>query len=222
MKKIAMILAVMLVAAFAFAQSNTTAGTDWTGTRIGNGAKISDAVEGAIAISDATGLCWVAASGAIQIGTGSNGTARTVQINGRQILDANGNVPIAAITNALTSGTFVPTYSNTTVHGWFIVDGAGIITASGAITGSIFKATAGGSIFSNSTFNGILGMGGSAIVTNANLDGATVRGALYVGTTAQSGQTFIYTNWPGGTAASNVIYVGNGIITNQVPWVTGM
>jgi hypothetical protein len=66
------------------------------------------------------------------------------------------------------------TLTNTTIGGTLTVNGTGkiaaaTVAASGAVTGSVFVATAAGSTFSNVTVNGTVTLGGAGLVTAGTL-----------------------------------------------------
>ena len=101
MKKLMTIVGVVLVV---LACSNVIAQTPgkWTGTIIGNG-YIKDGVTNGIAIgggttfdTNATGIALVTASGAVQIGNGSNGVANTIQFGTNGFLSITSVPPFSA------------------------------------------------------------------------------------------------------------------------------
>ena len=148
MKKLMTIVGVVLVV---LACSNVIAQTPgkWTGTIIGNG-YIKDGVTNGIAIgggttfdTNATGIALVTASGAVQIGNGSNGVANTIQFGTIGFLSITSVPPFSAAN--LIAGTIA-----TAINGQAItnISAANInpLTVASAFAGQSITNLAGGNI----------------------------------------------------------------------------
>ena len=98
MKKIIMSLVVVL------ALVGAVSAADWTGTKVGANAVIKDDVVGGIAIgdgaTDSAAICN--ASGAVQIGKGSNSVANTIKFRDKYLVMVSGN---GDFSQDVTSGT---------------------------------------------------------------------------------------------------------------------
>lgn len=125
---------------------------DWTGTKVGPNTLITDGVAGAIAIGNgATGsLAQVTASGAVQIGGGSNGVANTMQFQNKKVL-TEGDATLATFAGALT------------VTGTTTLNGAVKVGAQTGWTGVITNKM---SAYTNLTWVG------NGVITNVTLIGA--------------------------------------------------
>ena len=182
MKKILISLAVALFDVGAYAVTEGSLGTNpdmpdaptWTGSTVGHNVVIKNGIVGAIAIGDGSTatVTRVKANYAIQIGAGSNLTASTFQVFSREMLDANGNIPIAAMTNALVSSGFTnATYpsitlgaiSNALLTGTSPIAATTLASSAGVTVGTTLGVS-GTSSLTNTTVNGTLTLGGAAVI----------------------------------------------------------
>jgi hypothetical protein len=198
MKKMITMVGVMLIAvAVGFA------GSDWTGTRIGN-ASIDDDVAGGIAIGDGTtnGRAHVTASGAGQIGIGSNGVANTLKFRDQYVMLSITNGGVAAISAAQLSAT--------------AIDGAAItnITAANIISGGTLpEITVGGTlgVSGNVTLSGTTATVTNNLVVNKNttLTGTTLHTGIASFTAVPSFNASLV------AAGTNVLLTSTGPSTYQ-------
>ena len=106
MKKLTTLaVAGLMLGSLAFADNN-----EWTGTKVGANTAISDKVEGGIAIGDGAddSCAIVTASGACQIGKGTNRVANTIKFRDKYIVLSNTNGGTGEFSAAqLTAGTSI-------------------------------------------------------------------------------------------------------------------
>ena len=193
---------VMLVA------SISLAGSDWTGTRIGGNASIDDGVAGGIVIGDGTtnGRAHVTASGAAQIGIGSNGVANTLKFRDRFVYTAGTNGGVGQIDGAaIQAGTSITA-----------IDGSAItnLTAANIAAGGTLPAITAGStlaVSGNATFNGTTTTITNNLVVNKNttLTGTTLHTGVASFTAVPSFNAALV------AAGTNVLLTSTGPATYQ-------
>jgi hypothetical protein len=182
MKKIEKVM-LGLVAVWAMVVVTVWAATA-TGTRLGTGATIDEDVVGGIAIGNSEGHARVAASGAMQIGPGSNNVANTPKYRGYYLVRSTSSGLLSAQTTdiqAAIAGAAIAPSSISTGIGLF----TGFLTANGGLCLGVAadRNVTNGQVVAMDlqTVNGLIGMGSTNAATNTiTLENAAAAGQVAV------------------------------------------
>ena len=148
---------------------------------------------------------------AIQLGTGTNSVAKTLQVYEYQLMDANGNIPSDRLKNL--NGGFAAGYGASAITGGGAVGREASAAAGGGAVGGGASSTSGGAVGNgaSATTGGAVGLTASSTSGGAVGNGASANTGGAVGNGAKTSDGFA-----GGYSAQTVDDENNGIDAIQL------